>query len=298
MKLIKKQISLEEGISRNADQTYGLLTATTFGFNIMLEQTIDDMGVFTDFPYVNEPVDYTELIDKLTISGITFPFMSGQTPPSVILTAYTQYIRYDNALVSDWYQDGDVVTAYTESRLNALKSYNKNNRYIINFNIDTDQYLNYDNQTIYGVSRITDRISGDTGTTTYVFDANNDINIGTPNQTSGLLFTESNIILNASKQNKFDFNNKKYTKGESLLINNLSKVNYKAEGWNNTNTSLSALTKEEYLFGIINSPEVFSDVFIDRGSTTVMEYHLKLSEVESIEHLEWYGNGFYNINKK
>jgi hypothetical protein len=298
MKLITKQISLEEGISRNPDQTYGLLTATTFGFNIMLEQNIDDMGIFTDFPYVNEPVDYTELIDKLTVSGITFPFMSGQTPPSVVLTAYTQYIRYDNALVSDWYQDGDILTAYTESRLNYLKSYNKNNRYIINFDIEVDQYDNYNNQVVNGVSRITERISGATGTTTYVFDANNDINIGTPNQTTGFLFTESNNVLNRNTNNVFDFNNKKYTKNQPLLINNLSKLNYKAEGWNNTNTSLSALTKEEYLFGIINSPEVFSDVFIDRGSTTVMEYHLKLSEVESIEHLEWYGNGFYNINKK
>jgi hypothetical protein len=70
-----------------------------------------------------------------------------------------------------------------------------------------------------------------------------------------------------------------------------------SEGWNETNTSLSALTKEEYLFGIISVPEIQNDVFIDRGKTTVFEKHLKLSGIKNINELVRYGNGYFNINR-
>jgi hypothetical protein len=55
------------------------------------------------------------------------------------------------------------------------------------------------------------------------------------------------------------------------------------------------LTKEEYLFGIISPPEVQSDVFIDRGITTIFEKHLKLSEITNLDELARYGKGFYNL---
>jgi hypothetical protein len=61
---------------------------------------------------------------------------------------------------------------------------------------------------------------------------------------------------------------------------------------------LSALTKEEYLFGIISPPEVQSDVFIDRGATSVLDMHLRLSEIGNISELTRYGNGFYKLNKQ
>jgi F0F1-type ATP synthase membrane subunit a len=52
------------------------------------------------------------------------------------------------------------------------------------------------------------------------------------------------------------------------------------------------------LFGIISRPEVESDVFIDRGTISVMDYHLKLSEIKNLGQLTRYGNGFYKINKQ
>ena len=77
----------------------------------------------------------------------------------------------------------------------------------------------------------------------------------------------------------------------------LTNFNYKGQGWNETDVSLSALTKEEYLFGIISPPEVQSDVFIDRGETTVMDKHLRMSEIKNLGQLERYGNGYYNLTK-
>ena len=65
-----------------------------------------------------------------------------------------------------------------------------------------------------------------------------------------------------------------------------------------SNSSLSAITKEEYLFGIIFPPEVKSEVFIERGITSVMDKHLRLSEIKNLNELSRYGNGFYKLNKQ
>lgn len=303
MGIIKRRVLLEDGISRKSDTSYGLMTATSFNFKVMLTQTIDDMGMFTDIEYVDEVPDYTILVTKLLAEGLTFPFMTGATPASVVLTGFTSCTRYDGAVVNDWYADGDQILAYTESRVTQLKSYNKNDRYIPNFNIGAQVYNNYNNQLINGVDRVIDVTTGQTGSTVYVFDTNDDVFIGTTGQTTGFRMIDPNNV-----QPLFPVNEKIFSTNKTITNTNddtsqrpniftTPEFHYKAEGWNNTNTSLSALTKEKYLMGITSPPEVSSNVFIDRGATTVMEMHLKLSEVESIEHMEWYGNGFYNLTK-
>jgi len=77
----------------------------------------------------------------------------------------------------------------------------------------------------------------------------------------------------------------------------LTEFFYNSEGFNETNVSLDASFKEEYLFGIVNTPEVESDVFIDRGRTTVLQNHLQLSEITNMGELINYSNGYYNIIK-
>jgi hypothetical protein len=107
---------------------------------------------------------------------------------------------------------------------------------------------------------------------TYTFGADkNDPNIGTRNQQNGLLYID-------------------YSGG---LVQ--TQVSFHGEGWNETNTSLSAITKEEYLFGIVSKPEIESDLFIDRGITTVFDKHLRLSEITNLSELARYGKGYYNL---
>ena len=72
---------------------------------------------------------------------------------------------------------------------------------------------------------------------------------------------------------------------------------YHAQGFNITNSSLSASIKEEYLLGVTSTPEVESDVFIDRGRTTILQSHLQLSEITNMGELINYGNGSYKIIK-
>ena len=42
---------------------------------------------------------------------------------------------------------------------------------------------------------------------------------------------------------------------------------------------------------------VDSDIYIDRGINAALEKHLKLGEVFTLEALEQYGNGFFQMMK-
>ena len=86
MEVFKRKILLEQSIIRLSGDTWGTIPKETcFYLNIPLNQTIDDMGLFTDIDFTvktetNNQVDYTLLIDKLNASGYQFPFINGVKP--------------------------------------------------------------------------------------------------------------------------------------------------------------------------------------------------------------------------
>jgi hypothetical protein len=292
MEIIKRKIFLEDSTDRTFDSpTWGVMTATTFYLKISLTQNIDDMGLFTDFEYIpkdnviTSKPDYKLLVNKLSVSGITFPFMEGAVAPKMTgITGTNKFtLRMPDKIVSDYYVYGNkAVTGLTESRIDELKSYDSLNEYKVGFDMYTETYKNYKNILLNGVSRVHSidepRI--------YVFDTINDVNIGTDKQLYGIKFleytgTSRNVVIDNI---------------QSTI--NLTSFNYIGEGWNETNISLSASTREEYLFGITTPPEVQSDVFIDRGQTSVLDKHLRLSEIKDLGELVRYGNGFYKLNRQ
>ena len=292
MEVIKRTVLLEDNIDRTYNSpTWGTITASTFYINIFLAQNIDDMGLFTDIDYIpksdldgSQP-DYTLLIDKLSTSGITFPFMNGFVSPTMTGITGTNKIilRMPDSVESDYYSYGNLpVTGYTDSKIDDVKSYNASNPYRIGFDVGASTYINYIGTSINGVNRI--KTMSDPKI--YVFDTINNTDLGTINQKNGIQYLEY------SGENRTVIAN-----GTSSSIP-VTSFRYIGEGWNQTNTSLSAITKEEYLFGIISYPEVQSDVFIERGATTVMDMHLKLSEISNLDELVRYGNGFYKLNKQ
>ena len=58
------------------------------------------------------------------------------------------------------------------------------------------------------------------------------------------------------------------------------------------------ITKEEILFGVVNSPEIQSQIFIDRGKTSAFEGIQRLGEVDNIGDLVSYGYGFFKIKEQ
>jgi hypothetical protein len=242
MNIIKRKILLEDSIDRTYNSpTYGTLTATSFYLKVLLTQSSDDMGIFTDMDYEIGPSGLTE---------------------------------------SDFYDfGGKNISGFTDSKIDDVRSYNANTPYRVNFDVQTEDYLDFDGNLVSGVDRVT-QVGA---INTYVIGTDkNDPSIGTTGQTSGLLYQ--------------DFSGQTRTIDDETIIG-MTSVDYIGQGWNQTNTSLSALTKEEYLFGIISPPEVQSDVFIDRGETSVIEKHLKMSEISNLGELERYGNKFYKLNK-
>ena len=171
---------------------------------------------------------------------------------------------------SDYFDFKNIsISGFTDSRKDEVMSYDKNQPYKLGFDMNTQIYTNYTGGTVNGVNRVT---STNPTAFTYVFDVEkNDPNIGTIEQKDGFLFIETS------------------------LTQPLHKMVYIGQGWNETNISLSATTKEEYLLGIISRPEIQSDVFIDRGIVTVYEKHLKMSEITNISQLARYGSGYFNM---
>jgi hypothetical protein len=292
MEVIERTISFEPSTVRYTGGTfpYGTMTADTFYINIMLTQNIDDMGMYTDISFISastlpsDQPDYSILVNKLISSGLTFPFMYGTQPPTPTGTIDNTNIRLIGDELSDYWVYASRITGFTDSKKVDVKSYNGTQPYQTGFDINKTIYTNYIGNTIDGRTRITYQALPSLSAVTYVFDANNDINIGTVNQNTGIQYTD----YSGFTRQVID------SLGTRLLIP-LTTMQYNGEGWNETNTSLSAQTKEEYLFGITQPPEVESDVFIDRGGTSVLEKHLRLSEIESLEHLERYNNGFYTL---
>ena len=60
----------------------------------------------------------------------------------------------------------------------------------------------------------------------------------------------------------------------------------------------NAITRNEHFLGFIDDPQVYSDIFVERGRQGVMESNLKLGEIDNMGEMEIYGNGFFKVRKQ
>lgn len=100
---------------------------------------------------------------------------------------------------------------------------------------------------------------------------------------------------------KIDFNNKKvtiynrdfglYREGYESEIVSLPT----GEVWNCVDASSSPVFKKEYLNHISEEPVINVEVEFNRGNATAFENHFKLSECNTFEDIENYGNNYFNL---
>lgn len=77
----------------------------------------------------------------------------------------------------------------------------------------------------------------------------------------------------------------------TISITNFMKDNtFKCNGWVDF-----PVIREEYKLGSSSLENIDVDVNIDRGTARAFDQHIKLLEVNSLESLEQYGNGYFNI---
>jgi hypothetical protein len=58
------------------------------------------------------------------------------------------------------------------------------------------------------------------------------------------------------------------------------------------------ITRDEHLIGFLDTPQISSDIFVERGKQGVMERNLRLGEIDSVGELDIYGSGFFRIRKQ
>jgi len=80
-----------------------------------------------------------------------------------------------------------------------------------------------------------------------------------------------------------------YPDGTTIYLTNSS-------GLTQNDLVASAITKNEVLLDMVYSPEIQSEVFIDRGKLTAFEGLERLGEVDNIGDLTTYGYGYFKIN--
>ena len=282
MEIIKRKICLEDYTSRKKG-SWGELTATSFTVNVFLTQDADDMGISTNLPFIikdGTSPTYQPLLDKLNASGYSFNFMNGATT-NVIEDGTLPNTRYPGKVKNSYFINGISVTGITDDKLYAVQSYNNVMPYIPLFNITEGDYLDFEgNQYTGGTKVIQDN---DKNPITYIIDGDvTDVN--NPSPDLGILYNTY-----------YDLSASEFTQVINDTQIPLTKLYYKSQGFNDTNTILSAETKDEYLFGITSKPTVESDLFIDRGITSIIQSHMQLGEVTNMSELINYGNGYYEI---
>jgi hypothetical protein len=82
-----------------------------------------------------------------------------------------------------------------------------------------------------------------------------------------------------------------YPEGYTMIMGSTS-------GFTKEEVFQQVITRNEHFLGFIEQPTIFSDVFIERGNQSVMEMNLRLGEVDNIDMLTKYGNGYYTVKKQ
>ena len=81
---------------------------------------------------------------------------------------------------------------------------------------------------------------------------------------------------------------------EINLVDSDSKIDYEGSDMENR-IQVAPVYKKEYLLGIASKENIDSNIYIERGINAAFEKHLKLQEINSMEGLLNYGNGFFKI---
>lgn len=91
---------------------------------------------------------------------------------------------------------------------------------------------------------------------------------------------------------------------QSYIINDILYIDYEdgktifsVQSSGLTLLDCQIITKDETLMNIIEQPQVYSNVFIERGKNSVLEYMNRVGEVDNVGDMTKYGYGFFNIKE-
>jgi hypothetical protein len=293
-------------------------TGLTYNLPIYLECSVDEMGVMVGFDGDITPVElfcdfsYTQTGNTLTVyntihiekfkryyeatftinwgdnstSGITIH--SGTTLSSVSKT-YSSTGQYDVSISLD--------SPWTKQKLTKKITVPQNTTVtnpLGTFSGFTIPYTTITGSSIDYLSDL-DYTTGNTGYTTFTY-----VSIGGSRIIEKKLYgsssytgvtTGSTAGLTYSGYTIEGLYYRDYSDGYTMITGTTS-------GYTKEEVFNSVITRNEHFLGFIDEPTIYSDVFVERGKLGVMENNLRLGEIDNMQELEIYGNGFFNVKKQ
>ena len=288
---------------------------------IMLESSVDEMGVMVGFDGGIEQIDqlvnfsYTQSGNNVTIYGTTNP----DKLRSLIGLSFNVYWG-DNTTGVLSVNDGIVNTNLPS----ITHTYLENSKYIITVKLETPWTTNVVNKIIIVPTNITinDPLGTFTGLTIPSYSnltgqtQNYLNNLDYTNNTGNTSFSYIAIGKSRISEKKLYGSNNYYgvTTGTDSLgvfsgytIDNLRFMDYPNGYTMITGTTVGTskeevfnrlITRNEHFLGFIDEPTIYSDIFIERGKQNVMEKNLRLCETDNVGEIDLYQNGFFSVKKQ
>jgi hypothetical protein len=180
-----------------------------------------------------------------------------------------------------------IISGYTDNRLNDIKTYSKTSPYQVGVNGVTN--ITYTpNNDIETISYTIDGINYKTTFPTGKDSAISTINDGTPLKRAGVQ------NLNTSTRTR------SFTPRPSISTNKIEEpvtlyrttFSYNPGGCEVEDYNV---LKDDVKIGVVFPPKIDEEIFIERLSISVFEPHSRMRDIGSLEKLEDYRNGYYNI---
>jgi hypothetical protein len=183
------------------------------------------------------------------------------------------------------------VTGTTQDKLHLVKTYDPTQPYIVGRNGVTAVYTDVDG--IDNVTYVIDGIKYNTKLIKELGDTlNKPINISAINMNSRISSSKSFVptkdVGNSGRESQL---------GPSTPLDIVYPTTFEYTTQPYAGSTSYFVFKDEVKMGVVFTPKVEEDVFIERQSMSVFEPQTRLGEIISLEGLEEYNNGYYNITK-
>jgi hypothetical protein len=103
------------------------------------------------------------------------------------------------------------------------------------------------------------------------------------------MVTDINPVFTAYTIQNIDYYD--YSDGSTIFF-------MQSSGFTEFNLSSNPMTKQEVLMGVIDQPQIQTNVYIERGKNSAYERIQRLGEVDNLGDMENYGYGFFNVVRK
>jgi len=178
-----------------------------------------------------------------------------------------------------------LITGTTQHRLDVVKSYDPSNPFVVGINPSNGNGVTSVTVDVDNIQTVNYNIDGISYSTKLIKNINlvdKPTGVTTPNLNSPISTTRSyrpRVVNERSIQPDVH-----YPTTFSYTVSVTDETDY-------------FIFKDEVKMGVVFTPKVYEEVFIERQSISVFEAQARLSEIRTLEDLVEYNNGFYNVTK-